>query len=290
MKKLLAFIFLACSVAIVFNACGIVQDSQDSQVSHIDSNVFVSDSSVNQNVNPLSVNDLALIKSVRDDDFKQAKLLIENGANVNAKDMVEGDVLGWAILNNNFAMVRFLVENGAKIGSHLRGAVSTNNMEMVRYLVKKGADINAKDELGWDSLISACMKGNMEMVEFLLSNGANLNTRTDDDGQNVLMRTAWYEYDENLALAEYFVKKGIDINARDKMGNTALLIAAKNEQPKMVELLLALGADKNVRNNEGKSVLDIARDNERVHNILRNADKIQMIITPNEVKWRVIKK
>ena len=150
MKKLLAFIFLACSVAIVFNACGIVQDSQDSQVSHIDSNVFVSDSSVNQNVNPLSVNDLALIKSVRDDDFKQAKLLIENGANVNAKDMVEGDVLGWAILNNNFAMVRFLVENGAKIGSHLRGAVSTNNMEMVRYLVKKGADINAKDELGWD--------------------------------------------------------------------------------------------------------------------------------------------
>ena len=41
MRKFALLLFLACSVAIVFNACGIVQDSQDSQDSRIDSNAVL---------------------------------------------------------------------------------------------------------------------------------------------------------------------------------------------------------------------------------------------------------
>ena len=56
------------------------------------------------------------------------------------------------------------------------------------------------------------------------------------------------------AMMKVILEKGTDINARDKDGNTALILAAK-ESPYVVFALLKKGADPNIANGEGKTAL-----------------------------------
>jgi hypothetical protein len=53
---------------------------------------------------------------------------------------------------------------------------------------------------------------------------------------------------------------GADLNARNDVGWTALLVAANANKPKAVNMLLTLGADPNVCNNYSKNCFDIATD------------------------------
>ncbi len=55
---------------------------------------------------------------------------------------------------------------------------------------------------------------------------------------------------------------GSDIHARDKEGNTPVYWAASNEDPAIVEALLAAGADPNARNVYGHNSLHAAASNE----------------------------
>ena len=61
---------------------------------------------------------------------------------------------------------------------------------------------------------------------------------------------------EGLKLLE----NGVDINATDKEGWTALIHASKNGYLEMVKLLVENGADVNIKNNEGKTALEYASD------------------------------
>ena len=59
----------------------------------------------------------------------------------------------------------------------------------------------------------------------------------------------------NLELVKYLVEHGADINAKDKSGNTALMIASKDMNLEMVKYLVEHGADVNAKNAEGKTAL-----------------------------------
>lgn len=49
-----------------------------------------------------------------------------------------------------------------------------------------------------------------------------------------------------------------EVNARDRLGNTALIYAASGGHAELVRLLLSVGADANARNDAGASALDRA--------------------------------
>ena len=51
----------------------------------------------------------------------------------------------------------------------------------------------------------------------------------------------------DLVAIEALIARGIDINARDAHGQTALMNAARDGQPEVVQLLVAHGADLNHR-------------------------------------------
>ncbi|WP_104618359.1 ankyrin repeat domain-containing protein [Brachyspira murdochii] len=81
--------------------------------------------------------------------------------------------------NGHLEVVKYLLENGANVNlknitdvSALILASMDNHLEIVKYLLDKGADINAKDNYGKTALMYASEKGHSEVAKFLKSKGA----------------------------------------------------------------------------------------------------------------------
>lgn len=60
---------------------------------------------------------------------------------------------------------------------------------------------------------------------------------------------------------KFLLKRGVDIDARNDQGETALIIAAWYGREELVELLLKKGADPNVKTREGLTALNVAKVN-----------------------------
>lgn len=69
---------------------------------------------------------------------------------------------------------------------------------------------------------------------------------------------------------EFLLKRGLDINARNAQGETALILAAWYGRADLVEVLLQKGADPNVKTRKGLSALKVASRNgdDRIVNLL----------------------
>lgn len=59
----------------------------------------------------------------------------------------------------------------------------------------------------------------------------------------------------NREHAELFIKAGMDINARDKDGSTALMVTSEKGESEMAQLLIQNGADVNANNIDGYTAL-----------------------------------
>ena len=96
-----------------------------------------------------------------------AELLINEGADVNAKDK------GWTPLYH---------------------AAWRGHKEVAELLIAKGADVNMKDVEGVTPLHLAADRGHTEVVELLITAGADVNAK-DDEGETPLDQagTSWPE-------------------------------------------------------------------------------------------------
>lgn len=104
-----------------------------------------------------------------------------------------------------------------------------------------------------DDLVSASRKGSLEVVKSILEKEGDLDVR-NDSGEclecTALMVTSSTE------VAQYLITKGIDVNATDAMGRTALMHASGTSNFQMAQLLIENGADVNAKDFDGKDVLD----------------------------------
>jgi ankyrin repeat protein len=65
---------------------------------------------------------------------------------------------------------------------------------------------------------------------------------------------------DKLAVVEALLKAGADVNLRDKQGDTALTVAARDASAPVVKALLGAGANADLRNNNRATAADIAEN------------------------------
>jgi ankyrin repeat protein len=128
-------------------------------------------------------------------------------------------------------------------------------------IASKKIDLNHKDINGHSALAQAVKRGHFEIVRLLSDHRADLATRTDE-GNTLLMLAV---LSKNPEIVEFLLTRSfdinaqdIDINAQDKVGETALMLAAATGQDRIIEMLINARADSQLRNKEDLNAFQIA--------------------------------
>ncbi len=159
--------------------------------------------------------------------------------------------------------LKYLVRLGADVNARLYGksvlskAIENEaGVEVVQFLREKGANewIISKEEAlevsqgFWDE------KGkikSLEEIKELLKKGADMEAK-NRYGRTVLMTAAEWGH---LDVVKYLIENGADLEAIDRDRQTALFCAAKNETLEVCQYLIEQGADVKAKDNCGETAL-----------------------------------
>ncbi len=197
----------------------------------------------------------ALMCAANNNDLAIAKLLIHNGADINAKNRAarEKSALMIAAENGNKKMVALLLKTGAIVdqendyhGTALTCATEFGHKNIVKLLLANHADVTHCYSRGATALSIAASRGHLAIVRLLLDKDANVNAK-DIDHTTPLMEAAAKGYTK---IGQILIEHKADINAKSKINNTALLAASRNGDIELVKYLLSKGAEINVQESD----------------------------------------
>ena len=158
--------------------------------------------------------------------------------------------------------VKYLVRLGADVNARLYGksvlskALELQDEEVISFLKSKGAKewVISKEEAleiskgFWEDM--GDLKS-LEEIKELLKKGADLEAK-DKDGLTALMVAV---YNGRLEVVKYLAECGADLEAKDEEGYTALMTASEYGQLEVVKYLVELGADLEAKDEDGQTAL-----------------------------------
>jgi ankyrin repeat protein len=162
--------------------------------------------------------DLRLVDAAKRQDRAAIQTLLDQKADVKAKQPDGATALHWAAHWDDF--------------------------ETAALLLRAGADVNAVNDLGVTPLSLACANASAAMVQRLLEAGANPNSASAS-GESVLMTAS---RTGNPAVVRALVGHGAQVNAKEPArGQTALMWAVANRRHEAARVLVENGADVHAR-------------------------------------------
>lgn len=208
--------------------------------------------------------------NVQRDNPQMAKLLIDKGANVNAKAMNSLTALTLAINSGYWETTNLLLARGADVNAKdnegltpLMRAIkreynSAAYFDIINLLIKNKADVNAQDNNGLTVLMLAAQKDYapvfLDLAGLLIEQGADVNARADDSS-TVLTQVVKRPEFGYADIAKMLIGKGADLNIRTNDGATVLMAAVQSGASQMPLLLIEKGLDVNAKDNEGLTAL-----------------------------------
>lgn len=221
-----------------------------------------------------------LLSAIINGHYDAAEVLLEKGANPNTADGTGRTPLYSAV--DDHTMPASNRPSPKEIDNE------TSSLDLVKALLGKGADVNAqlkkqqpyrtKLDRGDDTmlttgttpLVRAAKAGDVAVMKLLLAKGADAKLATRN-GVNPLMAAAGLgtkEEDttgrrktqtEAIEAIKLCLEAGLDLNAEDSRGQTALHGAAFQGFDEVVKFLAEHGAKLDVKDRQGKTPLDSAK-------------------------------
>lgn len=125
--------------------------------------------------------------------------------------------------------------------------------EVVHELIRHGSDVNTVGDCGTTPLLGAALRGRSDLVRLLLESGASIHS----DGQRDLV-LHHAVVGGSIEAVELILQAQADVNEQNEFLETALHIAAEENQPEIAHFLLLRGADSTIKNCFEESALDVA--------------------------------
>ena len=170
------------------------------------------------------------------DNNKIAKLLIEKGADINAVEYYQTDTAPTPLRNS-------------LVITPLRETIRTGNIEMFKFLLGRGVNVIGDGDRGYElcfpsPLTEAIRSGKKEMVKDIIKAlGKDIKTAINTQSQETFEAVS---------------------------GITALMLAAKQGDNEIVQILLQNGAAPSIKAKNGKTALDFAKTPETIKILKEN--------------------
>lgn len=158
---------------------------------------------------------------------------------------------------------QLLIDYGADVNSLATGKAplcSAQSPEMVNFLLDNGADIEIKDDKQETPLFYAVF-GDVDVVQALVKRGANIHA-LDKSGNTIL------HYQSDPKVTTYLLMHGLDPNARNNRNETPLHNAVidsnldeenlRDSALEIIRVLLEYGANVSIKNDFGETPIDVA--------------------------------
>ena len=257
--------------------------------------------------------------------FDEVKKLLENGEDPNESDAQNGTPLHFASKKGFKEIAKLLIEHGANLNAKLNTNYKTplheatiqGHLEIVKLLIKNGADLSMQTKNQTTPILIAAVKGHVEIVEYLIKKGGQISDFVPDQNMSPFQLAVRNKHflidnsahlniknigaairfgrleivkcliqkggvkisDSNLFVAiefshtdivRFLVENGANVNAKDYVNLTPLLRALKNDYNEIVKILLENGADPDSKDLYQMSALEIAieRNNHEIAKIL----------------------
>ncbi|XP_069835505.1 CARD- and ANK-domain containing inflammasome adapter protein-like [Dendropsophus ebraccatus] len=196
-----------------------------------------------------------------------ARVLLQAGANMYTLDSDSQSALNLAALNNHHHLLKlFLQEEGKRYKNrsnflHLEAA--KNNSRLVEILLKNGANVDSMDEKKKTPLYHAVSGGHEATVKVLLEAGATIDPSIIDIAfgtNNEHIFSLLLQYSKGLSpdtmisamfkatklnlynIIKALIDKGTDVNAKNDIQYTPLLLAAELGKSEAAQVLIEKGA------------------------------------------------
>jgi ankyrin repeat protein len=208
-----------------------------------------------------------------DDILDLVRFLLEHCTDVNIRTMDEWTLLHGAAFWGKLEIVKVVLDHGAnamlktkkgETALHLvsRGEYHSeeHGVSVVQLLLERGVDVNAQDKVAWTSLHCAALKGMLKVTQVLLDHGANAKLETEE-GETALHLVSGGKYDSEehgVSVVRLLLKRGVDVNAQDKVAWTSLHCAAFKGMLKVAQVLLDCGANAKLETEKGETALNLA--------------------------------
>lgn len=184
--------------------------------------------------------DNAILKASYDGWSKMVKLLLSIGANVNYQERFHNITpLIYAVESECEETVKILLEANAdpehfntQRENSIMIAIRHNNLKILKILLNTIADINFHNYI----IYAILKKSTLEIVRELILRGADVNNpNINDDNNTALIYAA---KDNNLKLVKLLIQSKANIKHKNNSYMTAIIYAFKNRNIKMVKMLI----------------------------------------------------
>lgn len=179
-------------------------------------------------------------------------ILFDKGVTFSREEIGQALVLTAHVVDNPhdcLAMVKILLENGADVNAHnnqgttaLTYAAVKGKAEVVEALLIAGANPNARDNDTETVLMWAAAVGHTSIIQRLLQAGAEVNSQTDNGGTAL----RWAVKYGHLKTVRALLVAGADANAPNVIG-----AAIFGHHYQILEMLIKYGVDFNQKIIEG---------------------------------------